>query len=452
MADKSDLKEIPTELIALADSRGGQRVVLTWNGGSLMRELPARGTVTIGRGAEAVLCVEHASVSRMHARLVIGDAIMVEDLGSSNGTWIDGCKLAPGTPSLLQAGVLVEIGSVLMIIDGGARSAVVPPRVPARDGVVVVDPEMARVHDLVDLVARANLSVILLGETGVGKEVLAQRVHRGSSRATKAFLKVNCAALSESLIESELFGFERGAFTGAVQGREGLLEGAHEGTLFLDEVGELPLSSQAKLLRVLESGEVTRLGSLKPRAINVRFVSATNRDLKELVASGKFRSDLFFRLDGIAIQVPPLRERVAEISALANAFVEGASEAAGKRTLGISEEAIAVLVAHRWPGNVRELKNVIVRSALLCRSAIIQASDLHFDVMGASPRAASVAPPPPAPVSGSERQRIIDALDRSAGNQTQAAKALGMSRRTLLNRLDALDLPRPRKREPGEDA
>jgi two-component system, NtrC family, response regulator AtoC len=443
VADNDDFRDVPTELVA-GERRGQRRAVLTWNGGSLIRALPATATLIIGRGAESDLRVDHTSISRSHARVVVGDVTTVEDLGSSNGTWVEGVRLATGAPVAVRPGVLVEIGSVLLMIDGGAQAPAAGVPSATRRGVVVLDPEMERVHELVELVARASLSVILLGETGVGKDVLAHRVHHGSARATKPFLKVNCAALSDTLIEAELFGFERGAFTGAVQPKEGLLEAASEGTLFLDELGELPLSTQAKLLRVLESGEVTRLGALKPRPINVRFVSATNHDLKQLVAAGRFRQDLFFRLDGLSIRVPPLRQRPSEIPALAQAFVRDAARDQGRPGLELSGEALAALVAHGWPGNVRELKNVIARSTLLCRGTSIQPADLQFEASSGV-----VRPPASVEIPASERQRIVDALDANGGNQTLAAKALGMSRRTMLNRLDALGLKRPRKREPG---
>jgi transcriptional regulator with GAF, ATPase, and Fis domain len=467
VSDKPAFPDIPTEIVGTGGARAeGQRLVVMWNGGSLVRELPARGRLVMGRGADADVRIDHTSVSRKHAILVIEDGMRVEDLGSSNGTWVAGRRLEPNTSAPLPAGSLLELGSVLIVVQGGEKQ---PPRSTSSGaaGVVVVDPQMRRVHELIDVVAKSSMSVILLGETGSGKEVLATRVHQQSTRADNPFLKINCAALVESLLEAELFGYERGAFTGAVQSKAGLLEGASGGTLFLDEVGELPLTTQAKLLRVLESGEVTRIGALKPRPIDVRFVSATNRDLKDFVAAGKFRQDLFFRLDGMSIHIPPLRDRPSEIPALAESFIRDASVAAGRAPLRFSQGAMDRLVRHPWPGNVRELKNVIARTALLCKGETIEPDDLRFEAMGASPSAppppaSRSSFPPPSPAAGTvpplgryapdaipeeERRRIIDALERSAGNQTRAAKLLGISRRTLLNRLDALGLPRPRKRD-----
>ena len=447
MPEKRDLYEVETELVEGRAARG-RRLIATWNGGSAVYDLPERGTVTLGRGADAQICIEHTSVSRRHASLVIDDTMTVQDLGSANGTWVDAARLPPKGSAPLRAGSLIEIGSVLVTV----QAAAAPPKAPATPAgpntPIVVDPSMERIHDLVNLVAKSKLSVILLGETGVGKEVLATRVHRSSPRAGKAFVKVNCAALVESLLEAELFGHERGAFTGADRAKAGLLEEANDGTLFLDEVGELPLTTQAKLLRVLESGEVMRVGAVKPIPVRVRFVSATNRDLKELVAAGKFRQDLFFRFDGMSIRIPPLRERVSEIAPLARLFVAQASADAGRPTLAISDEAVSRLLAHRWPGNVRELKNVAERSVVLCRGDVIRPEDLRFEALGGTVEESPVLGRQSAEaIAEGQRTRIVEALAAANGNQTQAAKLLGISRRTLLNRLDSLGMARPRKRD-----
>src|SRR5258706_12646619 len=244
-----------------------------------------------------------------------------------------------------------------MLLVQGGEPAPPEPRATERR-IVVGDGPMDPIHRLAEMVAKSTISVILLGETGVGKEILAEKVHRLSPRSKGPFVRLNCAALPDNLLESELFGYERGAFTGAVTAKPGMLEAAHEGTVFLDEVGELPLPTQARLLRVLESGEVSRLGSLKPRTIDVRFLSATNRDLETLAATNGFRQDLYFRLNGISIQIPPLRQRVAEIAPLAKAFAREASDKAGRSEVTVSREIVAILEKHDWPGNVRELKNV----------------------------------------------------------------------------------------------
>jgi len=336
-----------------------------------------------------------------------------------------------------------------------AQSSLSPASPRSESGqVVIVDPAMQRLYKLLERVAAGTISVLILGETGAGKEVLAERLHRLSPRATKPFLGLSCAALTESLLESELFGHEKGAFTGAIAAKPGLLESAEGGTIFLDEVGEMPLSTQAKLLRVIETRQVLRVGGLKPRAIDVRFVAATNRDLEAEVASSGFRRDLYFRLNGISIVIPPLRERQAEIVALAQLFLERAAAQSGRKPIPrLAPESLALLQSYAWPGNIRELKNVIERALLLCLGARILPEHLPLEKIRAS--IASVedvqrpmplqAAPVRAELEALERRRILDALTACAGNQTKAAKMLGMSRRTFLHRLDTYGVARPRK-------
>ena len=316
-----------------------------------------------------------------------------------------------------------------------------------------------------DRVAASDISVLLLGETGAGKEVMAEAIHSRSPRAGKPLLRLNCAALSETLLESELFGHEKGAFTGADKSKPGLLETADGGTVFLDEIGEMPATLQAKLLRVLEERMVTRVGGLRPKPIDVRFISATHRDLGAESSRGRFRQDLFFRLNGISLVIPPLRERPGEIEALARAFL-AAGRAPGAPEPTLSPAAVAALKAHPWPGNVRELRNVMGRALVLSGGGTIEPEHLNLE----HPRPSSAPPPGPAPapeptpapapapapaanaagplsaaIDALEKQRILDALERCAGNQSRAAKMLGISRGTLLSRLDAFGIPRPRK-------
>jgi DNA-binding NtrC family response regulator len=297
-----------------------------------------------------------------------------------------------------------------------------------------LDEEMRRVHALAARAAAGNINLLILGETGAGKEVLARRVHRLSPRAERPLVCINCAALSEPLLESELFGHERGAFTGATAAKPGLLETAPGGTVFLDEVGELPAALQAKLLRVIETRELTRVGSVRPRQIDVRFIAATNRDLEAEVARGAFRRDLFFRLNGMTLSLPPLRQRPREIPALCRLFLTELSPAAGRKTPPrLTAEALARLCAHPWPGNVRELRNAIERALLLASGDEIGVEHLPG------------APAPPA--EASERERILAALAACAGNQSRAARQLGISRKVLLARLDSYGVKRPRKGE-----
>jgi two-component system, NtrC family, response regulator AtoC len=302
---------------------------------------------------------------------------------------------------------------------------------------VMRDPVMQDLRRTITRVAPSDANILVLGETGVGKDVVASLVHQLSPRQEKPFLRLNCACLTESLIESELFGHEKGAFTGATATKPGLIESAEGGTVFLDEIGELPLSIQAKLLRTLESRELLRVGSVRPRTVDVRFVAATNRDLDTEVEAGRFRRDLLYRLNTIRLQVPPLRARPSDISALAQQFLENACERFGLGPRSLSDEAVQALVACPWPGNVRELRNVIERSVLLSDDPVLRAH--HLDL--ARPLTPT-APAAAAPMD--ERERILDALTRCGGNQSRAAELLDMPRRTFVRRLAELDIPRPR--------
>jgi DNA-binding NtrC family response regulator len=350
-----------------------------------------------------------------------------------------------------------------------ARAAVrAPGAAPAAIDERGLDGPMSQLGRLVERIAGSNISVLVLGETGVGKEVMAERIHRLSPRRDRQFLRLNCAALSESLLESELFGHEKGAFTGATQAKIGLLESAPGGTVFLDEVGELPTAMQVKLLRVIEERRVLPVGALKTRPIDVRFVAATNRDLEEEIARGRFREDLYYRLNGVSLVIPPLRQRVDEILGLAAEFTRRAARDNGRSAPpGISAEAQQLLRAYSWPGNIRELRNVVERAVLLCGDGRwILAEHLPAETMRAtfSPAPAADLPAPPEPprppevdvafskveqlrqaVADEERARIVEALAACAGNQTKAAGRLGIARRTLVKKLARLNIPRPRR-------
>jgi transcriptional regulator with PAS, ATPase and Fis domain len=314
------------------------------------------------------------------------------------------------------------------MVEGG-RVVSISDRVATRSVPVLVDPAMRRLYDVAARIARGTISVLVVGETGAGKEVLTEFVHARSLRASKPFVRINCAALSESLIESELFGHERGAFTGAAHDRAGLIEAADGGTVMLDEIGELSPAMQAKLLRVLEEGAVTRVGATSPRKLDVRFIAATNRDLAGDVEAKLFRRDLYFRIAGAVLAIPPLRERPAEIEALARAFLADAAARLGEsRTL--SPAAFDALRAHAWTGNVRELKSAIER-AVLISGEVIAPDDLGL----VATRPSATAPSLASELDALERHRIRDALARCNGNQTRAAALLGMPRRTFVKRL-----------------
>jgi two-component system response regulator AtoC len=328
----------------------------------------------------------------------------------------------------------------------------------APEGPDIEAPSMERIRGMARKAAASSINILILGETGVGKEVLAQAVHRMSPRAEGPIVALNCAGLADTLLESELFGYDKGAFTGAATNKPGLLETADKGTVFLDEVGELPLNVQAKLLRVLETREVKRLGALKPRNIDVRFIAATNVVLEEAVAKGTFRRDLFFRLNGICLEIPPLRARADEIPVLAQQFLERSCLDMKRLAPTIDEEVFDLLGAYSWPGNIRELRNVIERAAVLCDGEWVLPEHLPLEKMetgapelppdgAGQTRSAPTMPTPPGGVVSTpdERQRMIDALAQSAGNQTRAAAMLGMPRRTFVLKLVRYEIPRPQR-------
>jgi two-component system, NtrC family, response regulator AtoC len=521
----------------------------------------------MGRAKHAHIRVDHASVSREHAALSVGEHVTLEDLGSANGTRIRGQALRPGAAVPIAVGDVIDLGDVLLVVQArrleqrlnrvcspaffelsleeeaersrgaaagvgvaqldvagelgaravelllaselGARDLVCSPKpnryqlmfldrestgaearlarmmeilsarglsvrarltLQPRDGddarallgraeaapvlahdvakyapLIVEDQAMLRVCRLLERVAQSELSVILLGETGTGKEMCAQLLHRASKRAKARLLCLNCAALPESLLESELFGHERGAFTGATHDKLGLLEAAGGGSVFLDEIGDMPLATQIKLLRVLEAKEVLRIGSRSPRPLDVRVIAATNRDLQERITAGFFREDLFYRLNGISVLVPPLRERPADIIPLARSFVARATGDGNPPRL--SDASLVFLSAQRWSGNVRELKNAVERALVLCDGPSIEPPHLRESV-----GSVAVRPEPDglrAEVEALERQRIEQALRDAGGSQRRAAALLGISRGALLRRLSQYKLlgARPRRRE-----
>jgi DNA-binding NtrC family response regulator len=299
-------------------------------------------------------------------------------------------------------------------------------------------PEMVDIYRLVARVAALDTTVLIQGETGTGKELVARAIHYASPRAERPFVAIDCAALPESLFESELFGHERGAFTGAVGSRRGLLETADGSTCFLDEIGELPLGLQAKLLRVLQERVLRRVGGNEPMPVNLRLIAATNRDLRKRVEDGTFREDLYYRLNGVTIAMPPLRERGADIPLLAHDFMQRYAAAAGKPLEGFTPEALALLSGYRWPGNVRELEHAVERAVALARSAVILPEDLPPEIRAETARAPEL-PAPRMTLDEVKRWYVAAVLEETGGNKVRAADLLGIDRRTLYRILERQD-------------
>ena len=314
------------------------------------------------------------------------------------------------------------------------REAIADKNILGRSGV------MKELMNLINTVAPSDATVLITGESGTGKELVARALQEAGSRSEKPFVTINCAALSESLLESELFGHERGAFTGADRRREGRFVQANDGTLFLDEIGELPLKLQAKLLRVLQHGEIQRVGSDVSFTVNVRVIAATNRDLKKEVEEGRFREDLYYRLNVIGIEVPPLRRRKEDIPLLASAFLQRFAQKNSKEIKGISPQAMDMLSRYNWPGNVRELENAMERAVILCQGTYVSERELPISVREAvqsnlSSNEKNNAEAKVMPLEEVERQTILSTLRAVDDNKSEAARRLGITRATLHNKL-----------------
>jgi two-component system, NtrC family, response regulator len=333
------------------------------------------------------------------------------------------------------------------------RLAEAAPKASPVQGLITADEGMLKVCRSVERLAGVSIPVLLLGESGTGKEALARALHEMGPRAGKPFVALNCAAIPETLLESELFGHERGAFTGAVKQTPGKIETANGGTLFLDEIGEMPVALQAKLLRFLQDQLVERIGGRQPIKVDVRVVSATNQPLEQQAAEGRFRGDLLYRLNGVAVRIPPLRERGGDAALLARYFLARFAREFGRRLRGFEPEAAAAIAAHAWPGNVRELENRVRRAILMAEGALVAAEDLEL-----SPPAAAAAPAEetggPAEAGGAfdlrtarlraEREAIERALAHSGGSLSAAARLLGISRPTLYGLLNTHGMAIPR--------
>lgn len=310
--------------------------------------------------------------------------------------------------------------------------------------IITNDRKMRELIQLGKTVAQSKATVLIQGESGTGKELLAQLIHRNSNRSMRPFVAINCAAIPDTLLESELFGYERGAFTGAIAAKAGKFESANGGTLLLDEVSEMDLKLQAKLLRVIQEAEVDRIGGRRPIPIDVRIIATTNRNLSDCVKEGTFREDLYYRLNVVNLIVPNLRDRIGDVRLLANHFVQATARKNGKNVTQVSPEAMGVLEHHAWPGNIRELENVIERAVLTAAQSTISVRDLSIArqepevAQALAEESGEFGAKPWAPgrtLDDIERSVILTALEYHKGNRTHTAKALGISIRTLRNKL-----------------
>ncbi len=372
--------------------------------------------------------------------------------GLSQGPSVPHCTVRLHTDDGRERLVLIRTAQVFSH-DGELEGAVATIKdisdevAPMRREVIAESPAMRELLSFVRKVASSEATTILLeGENGTGKDLVAKTLHYDSPRRAEPFIAINCAAIPETLLESELFGYEKGAFTDAKNQKRGLFELADKGTLFLDEIGEIPLTLQAKLLRVLEEQSFRRLGGLRDIRVDLRFVAATNKNLREAVKEGAFRQDLYFRLNVIQIVLPPLRERQEDILPLAEFFIEHYNRKFKRHVEGLSREAADLLLAHDWPGNVRELRNAVERAMILEESARITAASLPISISrsevvpAAAPGAPAEIPDQSLSLVDNERQLLVRALDKTAGNQTQAARLLRITRDTLRYKMKKYNL------------
>ncbi len=493
---KTDLLNLGLDL---GPGNGSFMIFVAGPKGMTTAALPPNESVSIGRSPKADLIVPDTAISRVHLTIrhqLLKDArrFLLRDLGSSNGTKLRGAEIQVREDVPFEPGDQIEIGHTTVVLQ---RAAPVSGMQATEDyafetrqtkDIVVENEAMQALYELAERTAESDATVLILGETGVGKEVLARSIHEASKRKGGPFVAFNCAAFPHELLESELFGHEDGAFSGARAKKLGLFETAHGGTAFLDEIGEMPLAIQAKLLRVLDTRKLRRVGGTKTIDIDVRFVAATNRNLQDEVSRKRFREDLYYRLNVMSLFIPPLRERTDEIPDLVSKFAHDFwSRDRSKREPHFAEDALEALTRYAWPGNIRELRNIVERALILAAGESVRSEHLHLVPTAGPLESPSQQPsvalypqsdfpgggpprfPPPLEVKKSsgatakkvkgttvtlrgdlgelEKQRIIEALERCAGNQSRAARLLGMPRRSFIRRLEQYNIPRPRRQK-----
>jgi transcriptional regulator with GAF, ATPase, and Fis domain len=413
-----------------------------------------KGEIRIGAMDDNDVVLPYDTVSRYHCRIVQEDSgYVLHDLGSTNGTFINRVRIRE---AFLKPGCTIHLGQTELKFNAGEEEVeIVPSRKDRCGDLIGKHPRLREIYAIIEKIAPTNTTVIIEGETGTGKEVVAQTVHKLSARATGPMMVFDCGAVPENLIESELFGHEKGSFTGAIMTRQGLFEMADGGTIFLDELGELPIDLQPKLLRALESREIRRVGANKPIKVDVRIIAATNRNLEDEVRAGRFRQDLFYRLSVVRLILPPLRERAEDIPLLVKHFLKTQSWNKGGKTF--SRDALEVLQHYAWPGNVRELVNTIERAVSFADGEQIEVRDLPDNISSAAPapvtrpRSAPGLRPPSVPglapipppdaagqtfkdakerwVSSFERDYILSLLKKNGGNISHAAREADIDRK-----------------------
>jgi DNA-binding NtrC family response regulator len=413
-----------------AETKADSQAILTYD--HVIYEIDASFPFNIGSSTDNQLVVTEDFVSSYHCRISCREGRwMLIDLASTNGTQINGLK---AKETELPSRAHIQLGGTAKI-EFATQSNLKPAKAKHSYGMKGADPKMLKVFELIEKFAPADAPVLITGRSGSGKELVARALHDASVRKKKPYLAINCGALAASIIEGELFGHVKGAFTGADSEKMGAFEATRDGTLFLDEIGEMPLDLQPKLLRVLESSTVRRVGGNREIKINTRIVAATHRNLKELVQDGGFREDLFHRLFVLNIAIPPLAERAEDILMLANTFL---TQQAPDRDLSLSANAIDRLLHYTWPGNIRELKNMMLRAVLLTQGPIIEVEDLEFSDTTFFSRTASQRV---RAVDSEERDEIMRLLKENSGNRSAVARILDVSKSTFHDKLRRLGIP-----------
>ena len=432
---KRNTKKDQTEVLSPQQSRPvivkKARFLVTTGKDAGKEMVLAKSFVTIGTLPESDLVLTDPTVSRRHAEIEErSDGWMLRDKDSTNGTFLANVRVRE---AYLVPGSVIRLGQTEMTFSPLEERIEVPRSSADKfGGLIGSSAAMREVYGILERIAPTDVTVLLEGETGTGKELAARALHQHSKRAAGPFVVFDCGAVAPNLIESELFGHEKGAFTDAARARQGAFELADKGTIFLDEIGELSLDLQPKLLRALDQRETKRVGGDKPLPVNVRVISATNKDLEKEVKAGRFREDLFYRLSVVRLSLPPLRKRKEDIETLAAHLLASISQEIGKKIKGLSPDALAALAANSWPGNVRELRNVLGRAAALCDSDRIEPKDLF---LSPGRKTATQEGLSGKTLEEIEKAAIHATLKSVNNNKTEAAKVLGIAYSTLYEKM-----------------